>query len=172
MHEGESGQYLVLSQTVPARGIIRAMTETTYTIGALARSAGVPVSTVRFYERRGILRPDGRSQANYRRYSETSLQRLRLIRCAQRIGLSLRDARDVLRLIDTERAPCADVEEVMRRRLADVRARIKDLRRVERALLGSLTHCRRGTGGAECAAIIHIKRGGDMPPVEFCTRRA
>ena len=145
------------------------MPETTYTIGTLARAAGVPVSTVRFYERRGILRPDGRSRANYRRYTGESLQKLRLIRCAQSIGLSLKDARELLTLIDSERCPCDDVEQVVRRRLADVRERVKELRRWERALEKSLRVCCGGKETGVCETIIRLSRGPCAPSAEFCT---
>ena len=110
------------------------MSDTPYTIGTLAKSANVPISTVRFYERRGILETESRSPANYRRYSQTSLEKLRLIRCAQGIGLSLKDARELLRLIDTEKSPCKGVEQVLLHRLTDIRQRMRDMRRLERAL--------------------------------------
>jgi DNA-binding transcriptional MerR regulator len=143
--------------------------EKSYTIGALARAAGVPVSTVRFYERRGILRPEGRSRANYRRYSDDSLQRLRLIRCAQGIGLGLKDARDLLKLIDAERCPCDEVEQVVWRRLSDVRARIKELRRWERALARSLRVCCAGERAGVCETIVRLNRRACTGPAEFCT---
>jgi DNA-binding transcriptional MerR regulator len=145
------------------------MPESTYTIGALARAAGVPVSTLRYYERRGLLRPDGRSRANYRRYSDESLQRLRLIRCAQSIGLSLTDARELLRLVDSQRCPCDDVEQVMRRRLADVRQRLRELRRWERALQRSLRVCCGGKEQGVCETIVRLNRTAGAGPVEFCT---
>ena len=144
------------------------MPDSNYTIGALARAAGVPVSTVRFYERRGILRPEGRSRSNYRRYTAESLQKLRLIRCAQSIGLSLKDARELLALIDSENCPCDDIEQVVRRRLADVRARMKELRRWERALEKSLRVCCAGDESGVCETIVRLNRGACKPPAEFC----
>ena len=144
------------------------MAEPMYTIGSLARSARVPISTVRFYERRGILRPDGRSPANYRRYSQGSLEKLRLIRCAQSIGLSLRDARELLRLIDTEKSPCKDVEQVLQRRLSDIRQRMRDMRRIERALVNSLKVCCGGKEPGICETIIEIKHGGKSG-AKFCS---
>ena len=159
-----------MEATTPSvRGYNPVMAEMSYTIGTLARAAGVPTSTVRFYERRGILRPEGRSRANYRRYSDDSLQKLRLIRCAQGIGLSLKDARELLKLIDGERCPCDDVEQVVRRRLADVRARIRELRRWERALDKSLRTCCRGKETGVCETIIRINRGACTPAAEFCS---
>ena len=54
----------------------------TYTIGRLAAAAGVPASTVRYYEREGILTPDERTAGNYRQYGERALERLRFSRPA------------------------------------------------------------------------------------------
>jgi len=49
-------------------------------IGAVARQAGVSVDTVRYYERRGLLRPAGRLPSGYRRYTEAAVARIRLAR--------------------------------------------------------------------------------------------
>src|SRR6266852_6242464 len=65
------------------------MTEAGYTIGQVARAAGVNVETVRFYHRRGLLPLPGRAYGAVRRYGEESLARLRFIRRAQRLGFTL-----------------------------------------------------------------------------------
>ena len=63
----------------------------TYTIGHLAKVAEVPISTVRYYEQRGLLRPERRTESNYRVYGPASLKRLRFIRIAQQSGFTLED---------------------------------------------------------------------------------
>ena len=68
------------------------------TIGRLAEQAGVPVSTVRYYERRGLLAPEERSPSRYRLYGPAVLRRLRFIRAAQRSGFTLEDIRRILAL--------------------------------------------------------------------------
>lgn len=65
-------------------------------IGELAERVGVPTSTLRYYEREGLLEPSGRSEAGYRLYSEDDLERALLIRRAQRAGLALADIRALL----------------------------------------------------------------------------
>ncbi len=67
------------------------------TIGQLAAQADVPTSTVRYYERRGLLRCEGRTRANYRQYGEATLERLRFIRAAQAAGFTLVDIRSLHR---------------------------------------------------------------------------
>ena len=109
----------------------------TLTIGGLARAADVPVSTVRYYERAGILRPTGRSPGNYRLYSDQELERLRFIRAAQATGFTLEDIRALLRP-----AACARVQGLIEERLSEVAERMKELRHVERVLRASLKQCR------------------------------
>src|SRR5437867_5807252 len=115
-----------------------------YTIGQLARGANVPVSTVRFYERHGILKPRGRSGGNYRQYDDASLERLRFIRASQAIGFSLADIRALIEIAYAEETPCDEMLGVGQKQLAEVRQRLKDLRRVEKALAKVIESCCRG----------------------------
>lgn len=78
----------------------------TYTIGQLAKSVGVPISTVRYYERAGLLKPEARTGSNYRVYSQQSLERLQFIRSAQAVGLSLDDIAQMLRAAHGSDQPC------------------------------------------------------------------
>jgi len=71
----------------------------TYTIGELARTAGVGVETVRFYERRGLVHQPVRG-AGYRRYPESDVARLRFIRRAKVLGFSLAEIAELLDAAD------------------------------------------------------------------------
>ena len=128
-----------------------------YTIGQLARAADVPTSTIRFYERTGLFRPDGRSGSNYRQYTPEALARLRFIRSAQATGFSLDDVRDLLKLTDSDEAPCNDIAVLTHKRLGEVRRRIRELRHVERVLSQSLKNCCRGDSPDLCDRIIGLK---------------
>ena len=68
----------------------------TYSIGELARRAGVAIDTVRYYERNQLLDPAGRLASGYRRYGDSELRRLRFIRRAKALGFSLADVRALL----------------------------------------------------------------------------
>lgn len=127
-----------------------------FTIGQLARAAGVPTSTVRFYERNGLMKPDARSGANYRQYGPESLDRLRFIRSAQATGFSLQDIAELLTLTHADEPPCDDVIALTEKRLCEVRGRIKELRRVERVLAHSLKTCCKGDGPDLCDAITRL----------------
>ena len=66
------------------------------TISKFATAAEVPPDTIRYYERMGLLPPTGRSASGYRLYGEQAVERLRFIRGAQRVGLRLREIRELL----------------------------------------------------------------------------
>jgi DNA-binding transcriptional MerR regulator len=127
-----------------------------FSIGQLAHSAGVPTSTVRYYERSGLLRPDDRSDSNYRLYDTRSLERLRFIRSAQGVGLSLKEVAELLRLTGDE-SPCDEVMAALRRRLDGVRAKLRDLKRVERTLTGALDDCCKGDSPSLCHQVAKLK---------------
>lgn len=131
------------------------------TIGQLARSSGVAVSTVRFYERQGLVEPDERSLAGYRSYSPEAVQRVRFIRRAQRLGFTLREVRDVLRLSDApELITLDEVAEQVAGKLVELDEKIADLTRV-RAALALLIET--GPTHPRCPVIDAVARPGEMP---------
>lgn len=122
------------------------------TIGQLAKSAGIPLTTLRYYERIGLLKPEGRSAGNYRLYSEEALERLSFIRAAQATGFTLEDVSTLL-----GHAACQDVQQLIEARLGDITARLRDLRQVKRVLEASLAECRR-TADKECPVVAKLCR--------------
>jgi DNA-binding transcriptional MerR regulator len=101
------------------------------TIGRLAARSGVPISTLRYYERLGLLRPQGRTEGGFRLYGEEAVGRLRFIRSAQALGIPLRDIRRILAVRDEGLAPCRHVLELLWgqvRRLEEQLARLAALR--------------------------------------------
>lgn len=121
---------------------------TRLSIGDLAKAAGVPTSTVRYYERVGILRPSGRSAGNYRFYSTNELERLRFIRAAQATGFTINDIRALLRP-----AACGKVQSLIEDRLSEIGSRMKELRHVQRVLRASLAECRAHQATGRCKVV-------------------
>jgi len=119
------------------------MADDLLTIGELARRAGVPTSTVRYYERRGLMAPDGR-RSGQRRYREASLRRLVFIGLLQDAGLSLDDIGGVL-AADT----VADWKQIGRQRLAALDEQLASLQRARSYLAGAL-RCRHAHPLTEC----------------------
>lgn len=124
-----------------------------YTIGQLARAADVPVSTVRFYERRGLLRPDARSEGNYRLYGGEAVMRLRFVRSAQAAGFTLSDIAILLRFRAGDGSPCGQVQELITARLRNVRKQVEELRRVDRMLRRWLKVCRASERCGRCGVL-------------------
>jgi DNA-binding transcriptional MerR regulator len=89
-------------------------------VAELARAAGLTADTVRYYERAGLLPPPARTSAGYRAYEPGAVERLRFIQGCQRLGLRLRDIRDLLSVRDTGQCPCEPAEQLLSRRLTEL----------------------------------------------------
>jgi DNA-binding transcriptional MerR regulator len=90
------------------------------TVSKLARHVGLGPDTIRYYERVGLLPPARRTPAEHRRYDEDAAERLRFIQGCQRLGLRLREIRDLLAIRDTGTCPCEPAEDILRRRIAEI----------------------------------------------------
>ena len=126
-------------------------------IGELARRAGVNPRTIRFYEAIGLVPKPARLPNGYRVYDERDLERLRFIRRAQALGLTLEAIRDVLALHDTGSRPCCRVRELAEQRLAEIDRQISELQRLRSvlaALIGRASQVpQRQTAVSVCPAI-------------------
>ncbi len=126
----------------------------TYTIGRLAKVAEVPISTVRYYEQRGLLKPERRTESNYRVYGPASLKRLRFIRIAQQSGFTLEDIVLLLQLRDRGSATsCKQVENLVDKRLDNITAQLRELRRVQKVLQSTLEWCRNPRVKGRCRVL-------------------
>jgi MerR family mercuric resistance operon transcriptional regulator len=122
----------------------------TLTIGQVARQAGIGVETVRFYERQGLLEEPTRKASGYREYTEDVVRRLRFIRRAKELGFSLKEVRELLTLRLDPDATAADVKRRAEAKLADIEARIRDLRRMKEALVELAAACSGHGPASEC----------------------
>ncbi|HTL50527.1 MAG TPA: heavy metal-responsive transcriptional regulator [Steroidobacteraceae bacterium] len=127
-------------------------------IGRLAKLAGVPIDTVRHYERIGLLKPSGRLASGYRRYGEAEFKRLRFIRRAKALGFTLEEIQSLLALSAGD-----DVEQIRRAttaHLADIERRVGELVRVRDSLRKLVDACP-GHGRAEDCPILNALAGDD-----------
>lgn len=123
----------------------------TLTIGVLAEAAGVNVETIRFYQRKGLMREPDRPLGGIRRYGEADLARVRFIKSAQRLGFSLDEVADLLKLEDG--TYCQQARDLGRKKLEDVRAKISDLKRIEVALADLIKRCSSTGTQVQCPLI-------------------
>ncbi|MCY1029997.1 MerR family DNA-binding protein [Corallococcus sp. BB11-1] len=103
-------------------------------IGALARVAGVKLSTLRFYERRKLLMPLERSDSGQRLYGPEAAIRVRFIRRSQELGFTLKEVSAFLAVSDRRGIPTRDVARFANEKVQAIDARIDDLRRMRRAI--------------------------------------
>jgi MerR family mercuric resistance operon transcriptional regulator len=123
-------------------------------IGALAEAADVGVETVRYYQRRGLLSEPRRPAGGIRRYGDTDVARLKFVKAAQRLGFSLDEVGELLRLDDGTR--CAQARTLAETHLAEVRQRLRDLRRVETTLAQLVRQCGSARGTVSCPLIASL----------------
>ena len=127
----------------------------TLTIGVLADAAGVNVETIRFYQRKGLMQEPDRPLGGIRGDGKADLARVRFIKSAQRLGFSLDEIADLLKL--EAGSHCTEAREQAERKLADVRDRLADLRRIEVALQGLVVRCCATSGQVQCPLIAALQ---------------
>lgn len=106
------------------------------TIGQLARATGVTAKTIRYYEQVGVLPPPNRTPAGYRLYDQRGVHRLRFVRRARALGLSLRDVRALTMTLNGAARPAVRPRmlALVRERLSAVQHRIGELEALRREL--------------------------------------
>jgi MerR family transcriptional regulator, copper efflux regulator len=104
------------------------------TIGAVAKRAGVPIDTIRYYEREGLLPEPLRRASGYRSYNESAISQLRFIRRAKDLGFTLEEIRDLLALSADRHRGVNAVKQRAQQRLASIDARIAELTRIRQGL--------------------------------------
>jgi Zn(II)-responsive transcriptional regulator len=123
------------------------------TIGKVAKSAGIGIETVRFYEREGLIQPLARTESNYRLYSNDGIVRLRFIKRAKALGFTLREIKELLFLRVDPDATKSDVKEQIEEKIDDIKKRIRDLKKIQRTL-EALDACCDGHGSADDCPIL------------------
>jgi MerR family mercuric resistance operon transcriptional regulator len=103
----------------------------------------VNVETIRYYEREGLLPSAPRTAGGHRVFGEAHVRRLCFIRRSRELGFPGTEVRALLGLVDGGYS-CGEVRDLTLRHLADVRAKIADLRRLERTLAAISSKCEGG----------------------------
>jgi MerR family mercuric resistance operon transcriptional regulator len=114
-------------------------------IGELSRRTGCNVETIRYYERIALLPAPVRSAGRYRIYDPANVRRLAFICRARELGFTLDEVRTLLSLsADDWQGTCTNVRELAEKHLSAVRAKIADLRAMERVLSDAVRRCAAG----------------------------
>ena len=128
-------------------------------IGQLSRRTGVPIDTVRYYEKQRLLPPPTRSASGYRHYEADDVLRLTFIRRAKALGFTLEEIRDLLALSRAHDGDMAAVRAAAADTLADVERRLAELTRVRDGLRTLVDACP-GHGALDRCPILSAL-GGD-----------
>ncbi len=130
------------------------MTQISFTIGTLAKKAGVNVETIRFYQRRGLLVQPVKPFNGVRHYTEGDVLRVRFIKQGQKIGFSLDEILELLSLEDGQH--CREAKEIALRKLTLIRERIENLHTMETALSSLVKTCASNTEPVSCPIILAL----------------
>ncbi|MFK2904465.1 heavy metal-responsive transcriptional regulator [Dyella ginsengisoli] len=128
-------------------------TRSSLTIGTVAKRAGVPIDTIRYYEREGLLPEPLRRASGYRSYGEGTVAQLRFIRRAKALGFTLEEIRDLLALSADRQRGVKAVKQRAEERLAAIETRIAELQRVRDGLVELVASCP-GHGAPEQCPIL------------------
>jgi MerR family mercuric resistance operon transcriptional regulator len=125
-----------------------------FTIGDVSDLTAVNIETIRYYERIKMLPAPPRTAGGRRVYDATHLRTLAFIRRSRELGFSLDEIRALIRLGGPDKASCRQVREIAAHHLDGIRAKIADLRKLERLLSKTVAQCT-GTTAPDCP-VLHI----------------
>lgn len=130
------------------------------TIGVFAKAAGVNVETIRFYQRKGLLSEPCKPYGRIRHYGQADVTRLKFVKSAQRLGFSLDEVAELLRLEDGTH--CEEASSLAEHKLKDVREKLADLERMEAVLSKLVGACHATKGKVSCPLIMALQSGSTV----------
>ncbi len=103
-------------------------------IRELVRKTGVPAKTIRYYEDIGLLPVPARKPNGYRDYSESDIDRLRLVAGARHLDIPLAEIKEILDMRDQGEAPCTVLLDLLATKADEIEIRIRDLQHLQAEL--------------------------------------
>lgn len=122
-------------------------------IGELAKLTGCQSETVRFYEQRGLLPPPVRSQANYRLYDASHVERLHFIRRCRALGMSLNEVETLLGYQDQPEQSCSGVNALVDHQLSEIDRQIAELTQLRSEMHTLRARCDSARPAGQCAIL-------------------
>ena len=137
-------------------------------IGALARQTGTNAPTIRYYEEIGLLRSAGRQAGNQRVYGDADVKSLTFIRRCREFGFSIDQVRSLVALVQDPASPCVQARDLAQEHLVAVRAKLAELKALERSIAAFVTNCDAscaGGAGPDCVILDDLSKGAQQRPV-------
>jgi DNA-binding transcriptional MerR regulator len=141
-------------------------------IGDLAERTGTNTPTIRYYEEIGLLpRPD-RQEGNQRRYGDDDVRRLIFIRRCRDFGFSIEQVRTLASLVQDRSRSCFEARDLAQEHLKEVRAKLKELRELEKSIAGFVESCNVACAGGPGPDCVILEDLGNTAPSAVERRRA
>jgi DNA-binding transcriptional MerR regulator len=131
-------------------------------IGALARQTGTNAPTIRYYEEIGLLPSAGRQAGNQRVYGEADVRSLTFIRRCRDFGFSIDQVRELAAFLRDPLSTCADARDLAQEHLQTVRAKLAELKALERSIAAFVANCDAscaGGPGPDCVILDDLSKG-------------
>ena len=125
-------------------------------IGEMAERANVNIQTIRFYERRELLRKPNRLASRYRDYPEDALRRVRFIKSSQEVGFTLKEIKELIRLREEQRHSGAEVRAIAEEKIRSIDEKVGLLKSMREELNALLQNCRCRDDQAPCSALVAL----------------
>lgn len=134
-------------------------------IGELAKMAGCPVVTIRFYEKEGLLLEPERTRGNYRLYRSDDIERLRFVMHCRRHDMKLSKIRELLAFKDNPKPDCGWVNTLIANHISNVEEQIESLSRLKNQLENLLHKCSGGKNDG-CGILESLSSADSCPYCE------
>lgn len=129
-------------------------------IGLLAKRTGTSTATIRFYEEIGLIPQARRQEDGQRRYSESDVSRLQIIRRCREFGFSVDQVRELMAVYEGADSECDDAANLAREHLATIRAKVAELSKLERDISNLVARCEDGRSGGSGAGCVVFEVSG------------
>lgn len=126
-------------------------------IGEIAKMAGVNIQTLRYYERRDILKPTSKKESGFRLYSKDDVKTIKFIKHAQELGFKLKEIKELIGLRIPSSGRSGKVQKKAGEKLADVQEKIKLLKNIEKTLKKLVSDCKNNKTSPCCPIIEGIE---------------
>ena len=126
------------------------------TIGKFAKECGVNEHTIRYYERVGIVKPEGRTKTGYRFYNPENIRQVKFIKNAQGLGFSLDEIQQLLDLRTSDTATASDVLQVTKSKISEFHEKMSELKKIQNILKELAEKCPEDVHVMECPILDYL----------------
>lgn len=133
-------------------------------IGEISKITDIPVETIRYYEKIGLLPEPSRDASGYRRYRQIHTDRLLFIKRCRNLDMAQDEIRELVRLAEQPEADCREVDALLARHLNHVRQRLKELASLEETLEQLQQACSEGRTVSQCGILDGLTTDLDQEP--------